>query len=944
MSFGSKILKCAPEQLRRLTPEDEAAIRLIPPELVDWSHETSKRGVATFHDISMEGKPSEEKSDYWELNGNVLRRIHVDERQYQYVPRVEDQPPVELELLLSDRRTAIESHVAPTRFINDDWRAMGRGERMETGWTGYTEFRWKRRREENNDMDNDLIHEFSSEPGAAVGAATVEEQHENTSEADMLVTPEGTNDTIQPSTASQSQGSDFMEEDETTAPLIEVISGPTTVTEPIVSNVPSAEPSSYGPIRETGLTRALRQDAQRLDGHRPTGHAVTSDVLSTELCNARWIKKANGWKIDWEAGMIIKLHDWRRTKYTPTQRECPIPFSWLTGRRHTLIRLENRDQGFQVIEDDFHQDKSTKVGYWWAGYTIFEFDGMPRMDEIEDEEYEVNEVTLTEIQSERQQLWEGKKSELEKLLRFEAVRVVLPTEARQVRKATNRILPSRFVITKKPCDKEPGRYVTKARWCIRGYLDPDLLKMDTQAPTLSNEALSLVLQLAASRQWELTIADIEGAFLQGDSLKREDGDVYVELPPGGIPGLPEGTLLKLLKPVYGLSDAPRAWFTKLKKTLMQLGLRQSVLDPCLYHYWEKGKLEGSLAVHVDDLITTGSKIFEMNVLKQLKETFPFKHWKHGGGEFLGRTIVREKDGGIRVHQREYCAKLKTIDLDRVRKRNKEDTLTEQESILRGVAGGLNWLTTATRPDLAAQTARVQQHISKGTVQDLIEANKVVAEARDFQNVSIQFQGIPLDELTILVTADASWATEEDLKSRGAYMVCATHRSVIGGDITPVNPLKWKSQKQERAVSSTLAAELYTVSKGVSEAMWMRHFFLETMFENYNLENAMSKSEAIPVVAVTDNKPLYDHARNDQGICQDKRLAIEVLTLRRDLQRHGVTLRWIDTEQMLVDCMTKTSVKPTLMRHVLATGRYAIMQEEQMLEHKRTQRQARKRTV
>ena len=171
--------------------------------------------------------------------------------------------------------------------------------------------------------------------------------------------------------------------------------------------------------------------------------------------------------------------------------------------------------------------------------------------------------------------------------------------------------------------------------------------MDTQAPTLSAEALSLVLQLAASNNWELTIADVEGAFLQGDSLKREDGDVYVELPPGGIPGLPEGTLLKLLKPVYGLSDAPRAWFTKLKKTMIQLGLQQSLLDPCLYHYWNKGQLEGILAVHVDDLMTTGSKTFEKNVLQQLRETFPFKHWKNGGGEFLGRTILRDSAGGIK---------------------------------------------------------------------------------------------------------------------------------------------------------------------------------------------------------------------------------------------------------------------------------------------------------
>ena len=73
--------------------------------------------------------------------------------------------------------------------------------------------------------------------------------------------------------------------------------------------------------------------------------------------------------------------------------------------------------------------------------------------------------------------------------------------------------------------------------------------------------------------------------------------------------------------------------------------------------------------------------------------------------------------------------------------------------------------------------------------------------------------------------------------------------------------------------------------------------------------------------------MYDHIHADHGICQDKRLAIEILLLRRDVRKYNVILRWIDTAQMLVDCMTKTKVKPQLMRHVLATGKYAIMEGE-----------------
>lgn len=92
--------------------------------------------------------------------------------------------------------------------------------------------------------------------------------------------------------------------------------------------------------------------------------------------------------------------------------------------------------------------------------------------------------------------------------------------------------------------------------------------------------------------------------------------------------------------------------------------------------------------------------------------------------------------------------------------------------MRGVAGALNWLTNATRPDLAAYTATVQQKIAHGKVADKTVANQAIAEARDFKHLKIKIKPIPLSKLAILVTADASWTTEDDLKSQGAYMVCA----------------------------------------------------------------------------------------------------------------------------------------------------------------------------
>ena len=703
----------------------------------------------------------------------------------------------------------------------------------------------------------------------------------------------------------------------------------------------------YGPVRSTPLSRAMRTDLNLLDSGRPsTRTQITNDVLKTELAGGKWLDKKRNWKIDWDNRTLTRHHDWRRTKYSPTKEECPIPVEWLSGVRVTLQRQPDTSEGFIVHwDDDFRTQTGTeKMGEWWSGYSVFEFDNMLNYD-IDNDEIEVNEVTLDESDKHRIDEWTGKKTEMEKLLKYDAVKIIPPKEADRIRQKSNRILPSRFVITKKPDEKTPGRYITKARWCIRGYLDPDVTKLSTQSPTLTIEAMSLLLQLSASNGWDFGICDVEGAFLQGKELHREAGELFVELPPGGAPGIVPGSLLHVTKAVYGLVDAPKQWYAALRETLVGIGLQPSKLDSCLYHAKVNGVHIGSLAVHVDDILFTGTEKFEKEYMEKLRGKYPFKHWKKNAGEFLGRTVEKQENGEIWIGQQEYCEKLQTIEISRERKRQRQDELTESEkSKMRGVAGALNWLTNATRPDLAAYTATVQQKIAHGKVADMTIANQAIAEARDFKHLKIRIKPIPLSELAILVTADASWTTEDDLKSQGAYMVCATREEIKEGRNTSVSPLKWKSQKQERAVSSTLAAELLTVSKGVAEASWTRQFFLEVMESNYDLENALVQSPKIPIIAVTDSKPLYDHIHGDHNVCQDKRLAIEILLLRRDIEKYGVCLRWIDTKQMLVDSMTKTKVKPSLMRHVIKEGAYAIMEEQSMLDAKRALRIQKQKVV
>ena len=59
ISVGNKVLRCAPEQLRRLTEDQEAAIRFVTSDMVDARRKLSDRGAQVFTDISGEEKPDE---------------------------------------------------------------------------------------------------------------------------------------------------------------------------------------------------------------------------------------------------------------------------------------------------------------------------------------------------------------------------------------------------------------------------------------------------------------------------------------------------------------------------------------------------------------------------------------------------------------------------------------------------------------------------------------------------------------------------------------------------------------------------------------------------------------------------------------------------------------------------------------------------------------------
>ena len=75
--------------------------------------------------------------------------------------------------------------------------------------------------------------------------------------------------------------------------------------------------------------------------------------------------------------------------------------------------------------------------------------------------------------------------------------------------------------------------------------------------------------------WDNTAIDITAAFLQAGLIKRE---VYVK-PPADV--CSNETVWHLKRCIYGLNDAPRSWYERVKEVLFSLGATISAYDNAL---------------------------------------------------------------------------------------------------------------------------------------------------------------------------------------------------------------------------------------------------------------------------------------------------------------------------------------------------------------------------
>ncbi|GJW47469.1 retrovirus-related pol polyprotein from transposon TNT 1-94 [Tanacetum coccineum] len=151
------------------------------------------------------------------------------------------------------------------------------------------------------------------------------------------------------------------------------------------------------------------------------------------------------------------------------------------------------------------------------------------------------------------------------------------------------------------------------RLIAQGYTQEEEIDYDEVfAPVARIEAIGLFLAYASFKDFVVYQIDVKSAFLYG----KIEEEVYVCQPPGfKDPDFPD-RVYKVEKALYGLHQAPRAWYETLSTYLLDNGFQRGKIDKTLFIKRQKGDIL-LVQVYVDDIIFGSTKKELCDAFKKL---------------------------------------------------------------------------------------------------------------------------------------------------------------------------------------------------------------------------------------------------------------------------------------------------------------------------------------
>ena len=107
---------------------------------------------------------------------------------------------------------------------------------------------------------------------------------------------------------------------------------------------------------------------------------------------------------------------------------------------------------------------------------------------------------------------------------------------------------------------------------------------------------------------------------------------------------------------------------------------------------------------------------------------------------------------------------------------------------------------------------------------LIEAHKILHDAKENSAVDLRPQPISIPDIKFVAFSDASFASEKVPDSHQGMMIMAAHQRIGENQKNPINPIYWHSKKIQRVAINTLSAEAMALAGAVDSLSWVRLYW------------------------------------------------------------------------------------------------------------------------
>ena len=352
-------------------------------------------------------------------------------------------------------------------------------------------------------------------------------------------------------------------------------------------------------------------------------------------------------------------------------------------------------------------------------------------------------------------------------------------------------------------------------------------------------------------------------------------------------------MLKLIKPIYGTTDAGDYWnVTVDKHAKSDLGMEPLTGDSSLYLKTgaDEEDASGLMGMLVDDGLLCGNDAFQ-RLTEATLQTFDSRPRQWDKVEFYGIQIESTPGGSVRIHQPDHIQRIEMLP---------EDATFEH---FRSARAALAWV-THTRPDIACYVNKAAQVTEKAFERGHIKAFNLCIKYLKKEPLHLSFDPLNIETLQIRVYADAAFGTNLDCSSQLGFiiMLCDANNSA--------HIIDFSSKKSRRVVRSIMGGEIFALADGFDRAFMFRHD-LERMY-----------ARKIPLYVLTDSKQVFDTITKASKTTE-RRLLIDIAAARQAYNRQEISnIGLVASEDMVADGLTKTNAGASLI-NVLRSGHNAL---------------------